>query len=101
MIQLLLAQEAASPQASPWAGLLPILLIVLIFYFLMYRPMKKRQKSLETMISELKNGDKVITTGGIYGTVAGIKDNTFILKVSDQTKIEVAKSAVASKQAEA
>lgn len=60
--------------------------------------MRNRQKSLDTLISSLKNGDKVITNGGLYGTIAGDRDNTFILKVADQVKIEVAKKAIASLQ---
>ena len=97
MIQFVLAQQGGSPQ-SGLVGLLPIALIIVIFYFLMYRPMRKRQKTLESMIAGLKNGDRVITNGGIYGTVAGIKDHTFILKISDQVKIEISKSAIASMQ---
>jgi len=95
MIQPLLAQQ------SPSAGILslmPILLIFVIFYLLIYRPMRKRQRMQEEMITNLKNGDKVITNGGIYGTVAGLKDHTLILKVADTVKIEVAKNAIASLQ---
>ena len=94
----LIAQQTGA-QPSPIAGLLPIALIVFIFYFLMYRPMRKKQKGLEAMISSLKNGDKVITNGGIYGTVAGLRDHSIILKISENTKIEVSKSAVSSMQA--
>ena len=61
--------------------------------------MRTRQKGLETLIASLKNGDKVITNGGVYGTIAGVRENTFILKVADQMKLEVAKNAVASLQA--
>lgn len=61
--------------------------------------MRRRQKNLETMIRNLKNGDKVITSGGLHGTVAGIRESTVILKIADQVKVEVSKSAVASKQA--
>ncbi len=96
MIQLVLAQQG-SP-AGGYAAILPFALVILIFYFVLYRPMRKRQKSLEQMVASLKNGDKVITSGGIFGTVAGIKDHTVMLKVSDQAKIEVAKSAIASLQ---
>lgn len=95
MIQPLLAQQ------SPSAGILslmPILLIFVIFYLMIYRPMRKRQKLQEEMITNLKNGDKVITNGGIYGTVAGLKETTLILKVSDTVKIEIAKNAIASLQ---
>ena len=96
MTHLFLAQQ--TPEAGAFAGFIPIILIVVIFYFLMYRPMRTRQKKVEAMIAGLKNGDKVITNGGIYGTIAGLKDTTVLLKVSDQAKIEVAKSAIASLQ---
>src|SRR5262245_57200544 len=76
----------------------PIIFIGLIFYVLIFMPMKKKQKKMDAMIAELKSGDKVITNGGIYGVVAGVKDSTFILKVADQVKIEIAKSAVAGLQ---
>jgi preprotein translocase subunit YajC len=99
MIQLFLAQQDGVAQPNLFASFLPILAIIAIFYLLIYRPMRRRQKNLEQMIAGLKNGDKVITNGGIYGTVAGIRDNTVLLKVSDQVKLEVAKSAIASLQA--
>jgi len=75
-----------------------LLVIFIIFYFLLIRPMKTRQKKVESMISALKNGDKVITSSGIYGTVAGVKEKTFILKISDQVKIEIAKNAITGLQ---
>ena len=77
----------------------PILIIGVIFYLLIFMPMRKRQKKLETMITELRNGDKVITNSGIYGIVAGVKEKTLILKISDQVKIEIAKNAIAGLQA--
>jgi preprotein translocase subunit YajC len=76
----------------------PILIIFVIFYLLIFMPMKKRQKKVEQMITALKNGDRVITSSGIYGVVAGIKDKTFIIKISDQVKIEVAKNAITGLQ---
>ena len=92
-----LAQQAGSP-AGMFTGFLPIILIIGIFYLLIYRPMRRRQKALETMIAGLKNGDKVITNGGVYGTVAGIRDHSVLLKVADQVKIEVAKASISSLQ---
>lgn len=80
------------------ASFFPILLIVGVFYLLIYRPMKSRQKNLEKMVADLKNGDKIITNGGIYGTVTGIRENTLQIKVADQVKIEIAKSAVSALQ---
>ncbi|HUG43556.1 MAG TPA: preprotein translocase subunit YajC [Acidobacteriota bacterium] len=99
IMQLFLAQQNGVAQPNLFASFLPILAIIAIFYLLIYRPMRRRQKNLEQMIASLKNGDKVITNGGIYGTVAGIRENTVLLKVSDQVKLEVAKSAIASMQA--
>ena len=96
MMNLVLAQTSST--ISGISGFLPIILIIGIFYLLIYRPMRKRQKGLEEMVSNLKNGDKIITNGGVYGTVSGIKDHTIMLKVADQVKIEVAKSAVSAMQ---
>jgi preprotein translocase subunit YajC len=96
MEQRLLALQAASPDML--MQLAPIIIIGAIFYLLIFMPMRKRQKKLDMMITALKNGDRVITSSGIYGTVAGVKDKTFILKVADQVKIEVSKNAVAGLQ---
>ena len=97
MAHFLLAQQTGS-QVGMFTGFLPILLIIGIFYLLIYRPMRRRQKALETMIAGLKNGDKVITSGGVYGTVAGIRDHSVLLKVADQVKIEVSKASISSLQ---
>jgi preprotein translocase subunit YajC len=91
---LLLAQQSG----SSFAGFLPILLLVAIFYFMLYRPMQKRKKNHEEMISSLKSGSRVITSGGVHGTVVAVKDHTVMLKVADQVKIEVTKSAISSRQ---
>jgi preprotein translocase subunit YajC len=76
----------------------PIIIIGAIFYLLIFMPMRKRQKKLEAMIAALRNGDKVITSSGIYGVVAGVKEKTFVLKIADQVKIEVAKNAISGLQ---
>ncbi len=79
---------------------LPLLLVILatfvIFYFILIRPQQKKQKELQKMIEALKKGDRVLTTGGIFGTVVGVKDNILVLKIDEETKIEMVKSAVAS-----
>ena len=87
---------AVSPEFLTQVG--PLLIIFVIFYLLIFMPMKKRQKKVEQMIVALKNGDRVITSSGIYGVVAGIKDKTFIIKIADQVKIEVAKNAITGLQ---
>ncbi len=98
MFESVLAQQSGAAAPGTALNFLPIVLIIGIFYLLIYRPMRRRQKSLETMVANLKNGDKVITSGGVHGTVAGVKENTVMLKVADQVKLEVAKSAIASMQ---
>ena len=71
-------------------------LVILIFYFLIIRPQSKRQKDSKRMIAELKKGDKVVTAGGIRGTVQTVRDDTVVLKVADGIKLEFSKSAVSS-----
>jgi preprotein translocase subunit YajC len=87
-----------TPAQNPLISFAPILIVAIIFYLLIFMPMRKRQKKVEAMIAALKNGDRVITSSGIYGVVAGVKEKTFILKISDQVKIEVAKNAIAGLQ---
>ena len=93
-----LAQQTA-PQGSSIGAMIPVVLIVLIFYFLLYRPMRTRQKKLDAMIASLKNGDKVITNGGLYGTVKGVTESVIQLRVAEGVTVEIAKNAVASLQA--
>jgi preprotein translocase subunit YajC len=86
---------AAAPGQNPITGLIPIVAMVLIFYFLLIAPVRKRQREQDELINNLKNGDKVVTSGGIYGTVMGIQDDRLRLKVADQVKIDVTKQSIA------
>ena len=72
-----------------------ILIIFSIFYFIVFRPMRKGQRDIEQMRSELKNGDRIVTNGGIYGTVVGVSEEIVQVRIADQVKIQLAKSAVA------
>jgi preprotein translocase subunit YajC len=86
--------------AGSLVGLLPIVAIFLVFYFLLILPNQKRQKKLQQMISNLKNGDRVITSAGIHGTIISLKDDYVILRVPpDQLKLEVLRSTVSSIEA--
>jgi preprotein translocase subunit YajC len=96
MGQPIIALQAGTPDML--IQFAPILIIGVIFYLLIFMPMRKKQKKLDAMIGALKNGDRVITGSGIYGVVAGIKERTFILKIADQVKIEIAKNAVTGLQ---
>lgn len=73
---------------------------MVIFYFLMILPQQRRQKKVAEMLRNLKTGDKVVTNGGIYGTIVGLEDDAVQLRVADQVKIKVARSAIAAIQAE-
>ncbi len=87
---------AASPQAqSPILSLMPLVLIFAVFYFVMWAPLRKKQKALETLVDSLKKGDKVVTNGGLYGEVVRAEDATVILKLSENVKVKVAKRAIA------
>ena len=98
---LLLAQAQTPAQSNPFLGLVvPMIAIVGIFYFLMIRPAQNRQKKVAAMLSNLKNGDKVITNGGIYGTVVGLEDDAVQLRIAEQVKIKVARNAIAGLQSE-
>ena len=87
---------ASTPGQSPIAGLIPVVAMVLIFYFLLIAPVRKRQKKHDEMIANLKNGARIITNGGIIGTVVGIQDDRLRIKIADQVKIEITKQSVAS-----
>ena len=79
---------------SPFSMLLPILGMLLIFYFLMIRPQQKRQKEVQKMLGALKKGDRVLTASGLYGTVSGVKDDVVVVQIADDVKVEMIKSAV-------
>jgi preprotein translocase subunit YajC len=78
----------------------PILLIMVIFYVLLILPAQRRQKKTQEMLSALKNGDKVVTNGGLFGTIVGIEGDAIQLRIADQVKVKVLRSAVASLQPE-
>ena len=94
MNYLLMAQPAQGAEPNPIMTFLPLVLIIVVFYFFMIRPQMKRQKELATFRNSLEKGDKVVTTGGIYGKILEIKDNTVLLQVDDNVKIRVDKAAI-------
>jgi preprotein translocase subunit YajC len=104
MTLIFLAQaQSAAPGAPGPAGaggffnLLPIwFFIIVIMYFVLIRPQKKRQQEQQRLVSSLKTGDKVVTSAGIHGLIANVKETTVMLKIADNVKIEVEKSAVAN-----
>ncbi|HEV2298609.1 MAG TPA: preprotein translocase subunit YajC [Candidatus Acidoferrales bacterium] len=99
-IDIPLVAQAAAPGGS---FQFPILMLLLfgVAYFLMIMPAQRQRKKLAQMISALKNGDKIITNGGIYGTVVGLDNESIQLRIAEQVKIRVARSAIAGLQPEA
>jgi preprotein translocase subunit YajC len=74
----------------------PFILIIVIFYFLIIRPQSKKQKETQKMLAALKKGDKVVTAGGIHGTIDKVDDSTVVLKVDDYTKIKFSRTSISS-----
>ena len=81
-------------------GLVPMLLIIGVFYLLLIRPQQKRQRELQQTISELKAGDRVVTTGGVIGTITIVRDTSFLIRSADKSILEISRSAVAGIEAE-
>jgi preprotein translocase subunit YajC len=91
-----------TPTGQSTSGLmafLPLLVIMVIFYVLLIMPAQRRQKKTQAMLGALKNGDKVITNGGLYGTIVGLEDDALQLRIADNVKVKIARSAVAGMQA--
>ena len=94
--------QATAPASAPagpgpmWQMLLFYGLIAGGFYFLFIAPQRKKQKAHEKMLSELQSGDEILTTGGIYGMVTNVKEDRFIVRISDTTKVEIAKGFVSA-----
>jgi preprotein translocase subunit YajC len=77
------------------SGLLPMLLIIAVFYLLLIRPQQKRQRQLQETISQLKTGDRIVTTGGVIGTITTIRETSLLIRSADKSILEIARSAVA------
>lgn len=93
---LILAQAAPSPAGGGLGGFVPLIFIFIIMYFVLLRPQMRRQKEQQRLVSTLKTGDRVVTNAGIHGLISNVKDTTVIVKVADNVKIEMEKSAVAT-----
>ncbi len=92
---------AQADGGSALGALFPILLIMVVFYFLLILPAQRRQKKHQQMLRALKAGDHVVTNGGLYGTIVGLDDHAVQLRIADQVRVKVARSAIAGLQPEA
>jgi preprotein translocase subunit YajC len=103
LLTLLAQAQTGTPGStgSPGGGFnlfVPLIFFVIIFYFILIRPQSQRQKQQQQLIGALKTGDRVVTNSGIHGLISNVKDSTVIVKVADNVKIEMEKSAIASVQ---
>jgi preprotein translocase subunit YajC len=95
----LLLQQSSNPLGS-WSGTIMMLLVMGIFYVVLILPMARQRKNLQKMVEALKKGDKVITTGGLFGEVSGVEGDKVLLRIADNVRVRVAKSAIAGMEAE-
>ncbi|MCX7785657.1 MAG: preprotein translocase subunit YajC [candidate division WOR-3 bacterium] len=97
MINYLYGQGQTPSGGNPIIGFLPIILIIVILYFLMILPQQRRQKKHAQMLAELKRGDRVVLSSGIYGVITNVKERTFMVKIAENAEIEIEKTSIAYK----
>src|ERR1700749_1907351 len=97
----IVAMASAPDGGSPWLQLVPFALVLGIFYFIILLPMKRKQQKVQEFLDNLKVGDRVITTGGIYGQITKLGEQSVQVQIADKIKIEVAKSAIGGYQGQA
>ena len=100
MTTMFLVAMAAPGQGAPsaWVQLLPFALVLAIFYFIILLPMKRRQQKVATFLDGLKEGDKVVTSGGIYGTITKVGDQALQLQIAERVRIDVSRNAIVGYQ---
>jgi len=97
-ILLAIADAPRGAEPNPFASLIMMGLIFAIFYFVLILPMRRKQRKLEELVKQLKSGDRVVLNSGIFGTIVGVEDDAFLLRVDDKTRIKILRSAVAGLQ---
>lgn len=101
LVGLVFAMGAPPQGGSAWLQFVPFALVLGIFYFIILLPMKRKQQKIQAFLDSLKVGDRVITTGGIYGQVTRVGDLSVQLQIADKIRIEVAKAAIGGYQGQA
>lgn len=94
MINIAYAMGGGGEGAAGFGGFIPIILMFVIFYFLLIRPQQKKQKDHRNMVSNLKKGDRIITSGGLHGRITGIDDQTLTVEIADKVRVKVARTNV-------
>ena len=90
-----MGNQAASGQSGQIMAFLPLILLFAVFYFLLIRPQQKRAKTHKQFMENLKKGDKVVTSGGLYGTITGVTDDAVTIEIAEKVRVRILKSAVA------
>ena len=93
-----IALGAPPPGGSPWLQFIPFILVLAIFYFIILLPMRRKQQKVQKFLDSLKVGDRVITTGGIYGQITRLGEQSIQLQIADKLRIEVARAAIGGYQ---
>ena len=92
----IIAMQPQGGSGGIFGALVPILLVFLIFYFMILRPQQKKQKERDKLLSSVQKGDKVITAGGMHGTVIGLEEKTVLVQIADEVKVKFERSAISS-----
>lgn len=90
------AGGAGGEGGGGFMGFLPLIAIIFVFYFLLIRPQQKRAKEHQQLLGTLKEGDKIITSSGIYGTIVKVEENAFVVEIADRVRVKIAKGHVSS-----
>ncbi len=98
IVHLLIGASSGGGGMEGLASFMPLIIIFVIFYFLLIRPQQKKQQKHREILGNLKRGDRVITTGGLYGTIEGLTETTLQLKIANQVKVKISRSAIAGLQ---
>ncbi len=88
------AADAAQSAPSPLAGLIPMVLIFVVFYFLLIRPQQKKAREQQQFLAELKKGDEIVTTGGIHGKITGLTDTVVTVEIADNLRVKVSRQYI-------
>ena len=95
---LLAMGTPAQGAPSPWVQLLPFALVLAIFYFVILLPMKRKQQKVQQFLAALKTGDRIVTAGGMYGTITRVGDDSVQLQIADKVRIELSRNAIVGYQ---
>ena len=96
--RLLLAMATPQQGANPLINFLPLIAMLAIFYFILVLPMKKKQQKVQAFLQALKEGDRVVTSGGMFGTITKLKDDAVQLQIAQNVKVDVSKAAIVGYQ---